>query len=417
MSSTGDRDRGHAYAALDGWRGICAVLVAVFHLHTISHFEGLAVVRNAHLFVDFFFVLSGFVVTFAYLGRLSTGGEVGIMVWRRFARLWPLHVVMLALFILFELGSELASLLAGLSRSTGLFEQSSANRLSAIPTNLLLIHSLGVHDRLTWNIPSWSISAEFWTYIVFAVSVRLAGKRSIYMAILFACFAVVVLIASKTRLSDAQHDFGFFRCLYGFFVGYLVYMALRATPERLSRLIGTTVEVLAALGVVTFVSLFGMSKVSFAAPLVFGIAVWVFAHGGGRLSDILRSKPLAKLGLWSYSIYMVHALVVAVLNKLVTVASAKLGVPLIEMVPLYDEVYPTISFGGPWVMDALVLGYIALVIGLSVLTWRYVEMPIQRWLNARLQQPPGQTSLVWVAPSRFRSKPVAGVVPSPERAG
>lgn len=383
----------------------------------MSHFEGLAIVRNSHLFVDFFFVLSGFVVTYAYLGRLSTGSQVGIMVWRRFARLWPLHVVMLALFILFELSSELASALAGLPRSMGLFEPTSANRLSAVPTNLLLVHSLGVHDRLTWNIPSWSISAEFWTYIVFAVSVRLAGKRSIYMAILFACFAVTILVASKPWLSAAQHDFGFFRCLYGFFVGYLAYMALSATPEYLSRSIGTTVEVLTALAVFAFVSAYGMSRISFAAPIVFGIAVWVFAHGSGRLSDVLRSKPLAKLGLWSYSIYMVHAFVVAILNKLVTVASAKLGVPLIEMVRLYDEVYPTISFGGPWVMDALVLGYIVLVIALSAWTWRYVEMPMQRWLNARLQQDPGQTALVWIVPSRFRSKPVSGAVPSLERAG
>ena len=59
------------FTALDGWRGICALLVALYHFHATSHVEQLGLVRNAYLFVDFFFVLSGFVITYAYADRLA----------------------------------------------------------------------------------------------------------------------------------------------------------------------------------------------------------------------------------------------------------------------------------------------------------------------------------------------------------
>lgn len=387
------------------------MLVALFHFRTQSHIEELALIRNAHLFVDFFFVLSGFVVTYAYIGRLGTGSEVGIMVWRRFARLWPLHAFMLLAFIAFELGSELMSLITGAARSVELFDPNSASRLSAIPTNLLLIHSLGIHDSSTWNIPSWSISTEFWTYIVFAISVRLAGKRSAYMAVMFACFAASLLIASTTRLSASQHDFGLFRCIYGFFVGYLAFTALNTTPAWLSRWIGTFAEILTAAGVLAFVACFGFSKISFAAPLVFGVAVWIFAHGNGLISRLLQWRPIALLGVWSYSIYMVHALVITCVNKIVNVASVKLGVPLFDMVPTYGEINPVINFGGAWVMDLLVMAYLAMIIGLSALLWRFIEMPMQRWLNDRMRLENGR--LRWLgfsqqAPQSAVTHAVAG---------
>jgi hypothetical protein len=50
------------FEALDGWRGICACLVVLFHFHGFSPIYSVELVRNSYLFVDFFFVLSGFVI-------------------------------------------------------------------------------------------------------------------------------------------------------------------------------------------------------------------------------------------------------------------------------------------------------------------------------------------------------------------
>lgn len=61
------------FAVLDSWRGLAACMVALFHLRVPSHLDGAALVRNASLFVDFFFVLSGFVITASYAQRLAGG--------------------------------------------------------------------------------------------------------------------------------------------------------------------------------------------------------------------------------------------------------------------------------------------------------------------------------------------------------
>jgi peptidoglycan/LPS O-acetylase OafA/YrhL len=63
ISSAGIKPR---LPALDAWRGMCALLVALFHLNVLSHFYTLSLIRNASLCVDFFFVLSGFIMRYVY---------------------------------------------------------------------------------------------------------------------------------------------------------------------------------------------------------------------------------------------------------------------------------------------------------------------------------------------------------------
>jgi peptidoglycan/LPS O-acetylase OafA/YrhL len=77
------------FEVLDGWRGAAAIAVALFHLPVLSHAYGLPVIRNAYLFVDFFFVLSGFVISQAYLDRLSSPADLRRFAIRRFGRAWP----------------------------------------------------------------------------------------------------------------------------------------------------------------------------------------------------------------------------------------------------------------------------------------------------------------------------------------
>src|ERR1700761_7501775 len=97
------------FRALDSWRGIAALLVALFHLNLVSPIYSLDFVRNGYLFVDFFFVLSGFVITHGYADRLGTLQGVGAFAFKRFRRLWPLHVIVLAMFVLVESTKAIAA--------------------------------------------------------------------------------------------------------------------------------------------------------------------------------------------------------------------------------------------------------------------------------------------------------------------
>jgi peptidoglycan/LPS O-acetylase OafA/YrhL len=77
------------FAALDSWRGLAACLVALHHLSRSmdSHVNALGLIPNSYLFVDFFFVLSGFVIAANYEQRLAEGFSVWRFALLRFGRL------------------------------------------------------------------------------------------------------------------------------------------------------------------------------------------------------------------------------------------------------------------------------------------------------------------------------------------
>jgi len=157
------------FVVLDGWRGICAMFVAMVHIDVLGHFFYWPIIRNGHFFVDFFFVLSGFVVTHAYGHRLTDARATGRYVVRRIGRLWPLHAAVLVAFVAAEFGLALLGRMGIQLSNKPLF--SGPTSIEAIGTNLLLIQALGMHPWPTWNAPSWSISVELYVNILFGFMV------------------------------------------------------------------------------------------------------------------------------------------------------------------------------------------------------------------------------------------------------
>src|SRR6267143_1258388 len=207
------------FVVLDSWRGIAACLVALFHLDAYSHLYGVPFLRNSWLFVDFFFVLSGFVIAANYQQRLLDGFGVGRFLLLRLGRLYPLHFAMLMLFIAWELLRVLRRILipATLWSLNPIAPFSTPQQApDTVLANLLLVQSLHLYDFLTWNIPSWSISTEFYTYVVFAVC--LVGLRKhAWIALLLALIGGPVLIAALSdHYMNTHYDWGIIRCLYGF---------------------------------------------------------------------------------------------------------------------------------------------------------------------------------------------------------
>lgn len=368
------------FCALDGWRGLCALFVALFHLNTLDHFHELSFVRHSFLFVDFFFVLSGFVISYAYTDKITTAQDAARFIIRRFGRLWPLHATLLATLIILELVKQPLAQLGGTTLKTMPFAPDSPALPEAILTNVFFIHSLNLHSRLTWNYPSWSISTEFFAYLVFA-AISLAALRSfVFPLALGAAAAVLVMLLSKNYL-DTTYDYGAFRCLYGFFVGHLVFRIWKSGRIPLRH--ATAVEIgVVALGVAAVVA-HGKTPWSYISPLMFGLIVWVFAHSQGAVSRIMESRPMLLLGDWSYSIYMVHAVIVLVLNRALAVLEKLVDQPLLTVGPSLSgaSLRQLISFGGPWTMDALALAYLAVVISAASLTYRFIEVPGREFFN------------------------------------
>ncbi|NKJ43261.1 acyltransferase [Novosphingobium sp. SG720] len=364
----------HRYEALDSLRGIAALSVAVFHLQVGSHIYFFTLTRHAYMFVDFFFVLSGFVISHAYANRLATFDDLIPFTIRRFGRIYPLHVVMLAAFVAFELLVLVVSHHAPGALPRPPFSEDRTPM--AVLVNLLLLNGVGIYEGSTWNGPSWSISAEFFTYLIFAVTVILARRRLPLVALLYVVAAGLSLYLLAPKFLATSSQFGLERCVYGFFAGHLVW-CLRDRPLPIK---GTLAEALAIALVLGFVYLAEVGPLQLLAPLVFGIAILVFARQDGQVSQALLRPFPRKLGDLSYSIYMVHFFGAFITNNVLRAAGKVLHMP--TTLPGTDLAL----VGNAWVMDAITVVYLMAVVLVASQTYRFVEMPGMNWFGERARQ-------------------------------
>lgn len=346
------------FKALDSWRGICALAVVFFHFPIAGPVREFPLFAHGYLFVDFFFVLSGFVIATAWEGRLTENDQTWRFLLRRFGRLWPLHVTLLAAFV-------------GVSLIEGDLGHDERHSFGAIFTNLFLIHGLGLHSDLTWNGPSWSISVEAALYVVFAMLALLRWRVWAYFAIIAG--SLVALAAWAPHGMASTFDFGVFRGLAGFFTGALL---TRLPPLKLR--LAAEVAVVLATGIFVW-----FNRFTVLAPAVFGLAVYVFAHSSGPIARGLESLVFRKLGEWSYSTYMNHAAVVAVIWKLGPMLGLKeAGGMLIS---------PSVGLS-----TIIAVVYVLTVVGVSALTYTFLEQPgrnlFNRWASSLRPSAVGQAN-------------------------
>jgi len=351
------------FEVLDALRGLCALLVVFFHLPVSSHFHALPLTRHGYLFVDFFFVLSGFVIAHAYRERIGSAGDAGRFLIRRIGRVWPLHVVILAAFVLIEL-CRLVFHFDAVPPFTG------DRAPPYLVTNLLLIQAFGIHPHLTWNGPAWSISVEMGCYVLFAAVLLAAPRRFDLVAIGLAVLGALIVLSFAPRYMNTTFNFGLPRAVYGFFLGCLVHRIWSAAPDPGGRLV-RWLEPVSLMAAVTYVSL-ARGPWTVLAPLIFAVCIWVFASEAGRMSRWLSVRPLLRLGHWSYSIYMTHMLVIS----LMLIAARKLGWMAGRRV----------DFGSVWANDLFALAMIGVIVALSAMTYRWVETPGRDWINGWLKR-------------------------------
>lgn len=376
---------GERFLVLDSWRGICALLVALFHFPTSSMISQSAFVGGSYLFVDFFFVLSGFVIASSYADRLNEPDEVARFALVRFGRLYPLHLVMLLGFAAFEM----LRLLLPQLRGTGAAPFTGGFDIKSLVTNLFLLQGMGLEDHLSWNAPSWSISAEFFTYLMFAGVVFVAGRRAWIWFVAAALTAPLFLLAFSNRHMDVSFDFGFIRCLYGFSLGALLaWFQHDSIAEARQSLAGgragmawTLAEIMMIAVIGLFVSLAGSNDAGIAAPFVFALALFLFAHEGGLVSALLRSRPMLALGAFSYSIYMVHIFVQARMINVAGLVERKLGLGLVGDITVRGEAATGFGAASPWFGFAAILAMLVAVVVASWVSWRFVEMPALAWFR------------------------------------
>ena len=198
-----------------------------------------------YLMVDFFFILSGFIMYHVYGKMFSDKVDKSSFkkfTIARFARVYPLHFLTLFYcIVLFFVSGRL-----NIPENPVI---QVANSPYSIMTNLFLLHSMNFHNWFSWNHASWSISTEWWAYMVFPFLVapftRLKKTSKAIVALI--CFAgylcityfIIPLVTVPKEISfvkvdpsqlsiNVAYQYGYLRCLCGFILGMVVYEAYQA---------------------------------------------------------------------------------------------------------------------------------------------------------------------------------------------
>lgn len=344
--------------ALTGIRGIAAWGVVLYHIrHSLTAIlppDAIALFAKGYLAVDLFFILSGFVIWYNYASRIGAGGRAAtrLFLWRRFARVWPLHAAILAAFAAF------VAVLALTGRDT------TGYPLAELPLHLLLVQNWGLTPDLTWNHPAWSISTEFAAYLLFPLLVlaaqwdRVPSWALVLLAALLAAMLYALFAArGYAGLGDDIPGMGLWRCLIGFGLGCLMcqlWQRWANVPHA------AALALLAGMGIALAGWGFALPETAFV-PALFLALLLALALGRGALVSLLGGRVLTWLGEVSYSTYLAHFFLFILWKIAFVDASLQLG----------------------W---AGLAGYLGLVLAASAGLYYGLEKPAQRWLN---RHPPG----------------------------
>ena len=349
-------------ATLTGVRAYAAVWVMLLHLPfslgVMPHVRLPAVLDHGAWGVDVFFVLSGFLLSLLYVPRFQSG-DFPRRYWNylaaRFARIYPLHVLGLA-----ALGAWYgAHLLAGGAALPNFGKHDFA-------LNALLLHAWGYSDRLNWNYPSWSISAEWFAYLVLTPALALGLQRARTAAAVAIAFSGWALLC----WSSWRMDLPIFkmaptsavpRLSAEFVLGSAGYRMLREVRMKPRAADGLALGAIAALIGLTLLPPHGewlLGPVVMA--LVLGLA------GSGPVSHVMFGNRIAVFwGERSYSIYMLHGVVQIFSNLLLQ----RLGMTTLPAPAAY----------------ALFAAIVAAVLACAHLVYQYLELPARRLLRERLE--------------------------------
>ncbi len=361
-------DAKHRFTALDSLRGVAAIGVLLHHLPASNGLATLPLARMGSLFVDFFFVLSGFVIACSYGDKLAAGFSLKRFSVLRLGRILPVHLVMITAFAAMEVAAWTFGAGGFSLRAPFTGTHSPAHLFSAT----FLLDGYVPHRQNSFNGVTWSISVELFLYALAALAYRGGGK----VWLLAACgLGALVLHAQWISLPVLTTDLQ--RGLTGFAAGAFCWELFRRQQDK-KLPAATLLEALSLAALFLFV----WFSASIAHPeLIFvpaAAVVLVFARQGGALSRVLGTRWPAWLGAISYSLYMTHMMVLGRAADLVLLASRLTGRNLasygmVEGIPIKSIDLP--------LLPALAVQFAIIAAALVVAhwCWRLIEEPARQW--------------------------------------
>lgn len=345
--------------SLTSLRFLAALGVFLHHFHFFSETDN-HILKNLYsiffegfIGVTFFYILSGFIISYSHNKYVESGSyKVGEFLYNRFARLYPIHILTLVIAFFVYMGIDNYQYID----------------IELFLANALLLQSF-IPDfgySFSFNGVSWSISVEMFFYFSFTFLLTFNKKQlSILTFILFMIIvAHLFLLGSSERFSGWTFYVNPFFRIIDFMLGMIIFRIYKSNKFSINEKFATIMEVLSLLLLVAFITIgikyipiFWRFDLYYIFP--FGFMVYVFSYGKGAISRLINNKVFILLGEASFSLYMIHQILISVLLRYVT--------------PNINSLTSTLLF----IIPVVIIGCL-----LSCLMFLRFEKPVNNWLRS-----------------------------------
>jgi peptidoglycan/LPS O-acetylase OafA/YrhL len=290
-------------------------MIILYHFSEGHHYSGLQwfdrIAARGYLWVEFFFALSGFILTYAYGSRLAELWRLkgyGAFLRARLIRLYPLHLFMLLLMLALVLG---ARALAASGGYVSIYDTPWHQDVSVkgFILSLALVQAWNTMDGLTWNGLSWFVSAEFALCLVFPLLLLAARGKAWRGVALIGCgtAALLALLFTSKHGFDITFHNGVLRGLADFTIGVgMAALFVRVPAARIPAWVHSGLQ-LFLVGLLAYsVTYTGWSHTHADLYTVLPLIALVFAlaFDKGVVARALMTRVPQRMGEWSYAIYL-----------------------------------------------------------------------------------------------------------------
>jgi len=295
--------------AINAFRGFASLYVVLYHLRYYNNFDWFSafpVLRYGYIGVDFFFILSGLIVSHVYLPQFAVGGRDfwKKFIWYRIARLFPVHLLIMVLMLL---AAVIPPLLSGGEPELGTQDYKDWFLLT------FLVRQWTLPADYIWNTPAWSISAEFFAYLVVFPFIAYFtrnnfGRSAGLMLAIFGSMLLLLMIASAGTINVKPYAGPLVRVTGGFMLGSGLYLVLSSlkTVRNWDRVLGFSLATL----IIILLTAPTMDAAGWPVDLVLIAALVATISctylASGPISDWLSKPGLFWLGEISFALYLCH---------------------------------------------------------------------------------------------------------------
>jgi peptidoglycan/LPS O-acetylase OafA/YrhL len=337
--------------SIEGLRLVSSLLIVAGHY--VPYVQMVNWISRFHLAVDLFFAISGIVIAYTYQGRVRNFNEYSNFMLRRLARLYPLHLVTLFFYVTIGLLALFGFLKADDMRKY--------NFDMLIP-NLLLVHAWLPSGVISFNYVSWSISAEFFVYLLFPlISMFLANNLLRCIALLIAVVGFSMAMSqmffgdSFTRLT---WNSGILRAVPSFAFGVLICQHRKYILAKLAHVNIATIFHIACAITASLMILRAPDYM--ILPVIWLLAACGFFCDMNQRTTWLSHRSFSNYGYLTYSIYMLHTVVATIFIAV-----------------LFPKLFGVTT--GARVISVLISFFILLAF--SWYSYHYFEHPLRRWIS------------------------------------